>query len=72
MGCHPHMQHAVVHTGMHMRPLHTSITYKLAMLHMMLIRCRYDLPSPPVAVRNLVEIAHYGHLCTMMSGMHHR
>lgn len=33
---------------------------------------RFDLPSPPVAVRNLVEHARFGHLCTMMSGMHHR
>lgn len=34
--------------------------------------CRFDLPSPPVAVRNLLEHARFGHLCTMMSGMHHR
>ncbi|KAG1662328.1 hypothetical protein FOA52_011486 [Chlamydomonas sp. UWO 241] len=33
---------------------------------------RYALPSPTVAVRNLVEIARFGHLCTTMSGMHHR
>jgi len=33
---------------------------------------RFDLPTPPVAVRNLVEHARFGHLCTMMSGMHHR
>ncbi|KAG2499020.1 hypothetical protein HYH03_003205 [Edaphochlamys debaryana] len=33
---------------------------------------RYELPTPPVAVRNLVEHARFGHLCTMMSGMHHR
>lgn len=32
----------------------------------------YDLPSPSVAVRNLVEHARFGHLCTVMSGMHHR
>ncbi len=25
-----------------------------------------------MAVRNLLENARYGHLCTMMSGMHHR
>ncbi|KAL6762343.1 hypothetical protein V8C86DRAFT_2520386 [Haematococcus lacustris] len=33
---------------------------------------KFDLPSPGVAVRNLVEHARYGHLCTIMSGMHHR
>eukprot|EP00955_Chlamydomonas_euryale_P046803 353510-Chlamydomonas_euryale.AAC.2 len=33
---------------------------------------RYMLPKPAVAVRNLVEIARYGHLCTTMCGMHHR
>ncbi|GBF99659.1 hypothetical protein Rsub_12478 [Raphidocelis subcapitata] len=32
----------------------------------------YELPSPAVAVRNLVEQAQYAHLCTTMSGMHHR
>eukprot|EP00798_Chlamydomonas_sp_ICE-L_P027540 gene27540-8794_t len=31
-----------------------------------------DLPSPSVAVRNLVEHARFGHLCSVMSGMHHR
>ena len=34
------------------------------------LRC--DLPSPAVAVRNLVEQAQYAHLCTIMCGMHHR
>lgn len=34
------------------------------------VRC--DLPSPAVAVRNLVEQAQFAHLCTIMSGMHHR
>eukprot|EP00798_Chlamydomonas_sp_ICE-L_P020184 gene20184-26922_t len=33
---------------------------------------RFDLPPPPVAVRNLIEHSHFGHLCTKMSGMHHR
>lgn len=33
---------------------------------------RFHLPSPQVAVRNLVEIAQYAHLCTVMSDMHHR
>ncbi|KAK9816434.1 hypothetical protein WJX72_000205 [[Myrmecia] bisecta] len=33
---------------------------------------RYDLPSPAVAVRNLVEQAQFAHLCTLMSNMHHR
>ncbi|KAL6784740.1 CPL8 [Auxenochlorella protothecoides x Auxenochlorella symbiontica] len=34
------------------------------------LRC--DLPSPAVAVRNLVEQAQHAHLCTLMSAMHHR
>ncbi|EFN55759.1 hypothetical protein CHLNCDRAFT_16890, partial [Chlorella variabilis] len=34
------------------------------------LRC--DLPSPAVAVRNLVEQAQFAHLCTVMSNMHHR
>lgn len=33
---------------------------------------RFDLPSPSVAVRNLVEQAQFAHLCTVMSHMHHR
>ena len=33
---------------------------------------RCELPSPAVAVRNLVEQAQFAHLCTIMSGMHHR
>lgn len=33
---------------------------------------RLDLPAPAVAVRNLVEIAKFGHLCSMMSPMQHR
>lgn len=33
---------------------------------------RCDLPSPAVAVRNLVEQAQFAHLCTIMSNMHHR
>ncbi|EIE20939.1 hypothetical protein COCSUDRAFT_18374, partial [Coccomyxa subellipsoidea C-169] len=33
---------------------------------------RYDLPPPPLAVRNLVQQAQFAHLCTVMSGMHHR
>ncbi|KAK9835196.1 hypothetical protein WJX81_005094 [Elliptochloris bilobata] len=33
---------------------------------------RFDLPPPAVAVRNLVEQAQLAHLCTVMSGMHHR
>eukprot|EP00798_Chlamydomonas_sp_ICE-L_P010491 gene10491-8457_t len=35
-------------------------------------RVRLDLPTPAVAVRNLVEHARFGHLCSVMSGMHHR
>ena len=31
-----------------------------------------DLPSPAVAVRNLMEKADYGHLCTVMSRANHR
>lgn len=34
--------------------------------------CRLDLPAPAVAVRNLIEIAKFGHLCSMMSPMQHR
>jgi hypothetical protein len=30
------------------------------------------LPPPPVAVRNLVELAAYAHLASNMSQMHHR
>jgi len=33
---------------------------------------RGDLPSPAIAVRNLVEQAQVAHLCTSMSAMHHR
>eukprot|EP00873_Tetraselmis_striata_P041045 jgi/Tetstr1/461309/TSEL_006436.t1 len=33
---------------------------------------RFELPTPDVAVRNLVEQAQFGHLCTLMSDMHHR
>ena len=33
---------------------------------------RCELPSPAVAVRNLVEQAQHAHLCTVMSAMHHR
>lgn len=33
---------------------------------------RFDLPTPCVAVRNLVEQAQFAHLCTVMSHMHHR
>lgn len=33
---------------------------------------QFDLPSPAVAVRNLVEQAQLVHLCTVMSTMHHR
>lgn len=33
---------------------------------------RFELPAPEVAVRNLVEQAQFGHLCTLMSDMHHR
>ena len=33
---------------------------------------KHDLPSPAVAVRNLMEQARYAHLCTIMSRMHHR
>eukprot|EP01025_Chloroclados_australasicus_P008007 TRINITY_DN12737_c0_g1_i7.p2 TRINITY_DN12737_c0_g1~~TRINITY_DN12737_c0_g1_i7.p2 ORF type:complete len:254 (-),score=17.07 TRINITY_DN12737_c0_g1_i7:103-864(-) len=33
---------------------------------------QYSLPSPAAAVRNLLELASYAHLCSTMSGMHHR
>lgn len=33
---------------------------------------RHDLPSPAVAVRNLMEQARFAHLCTVMSRAHHR
>ncbi|KAG6534795.1 hypothetical protein ZIOFF_008698 [Zingiber officinale] len=32
----------------------------------------HDLPSPALAVRNLMEQARFAHLCTTMSRMHHR
>ncbi|XP_074559407.1 non-canonical heme oxygenase HOZ, chloroplastic-like isoform X2 [Curcuma longa] len=32
----------------------------------------HDLPSPALAVRNLMEQARFAHLCTVMSRMHHR
>ncbi|XP_074559334.1 uncharacterized protein LOC141815302 [Curcuma longa] len=32
----------------------------------------HDLPSPALAVRNLMEQARFAHLCTAMSRMHHR
>eukprot|EP00249_Psilotum_nudum_P014120 c24680_g1_i1 orf=151-1446(+) len=32
----------------------------------------HGLPHPALAVRNLMEQAHYAHLCTVMSRMHHR
>ncbi|XP_065017022.1 uncharacterized protein LOC135643678 isoform X1 [Musa acuminata AAA Group] len=32
----------------------------------------HDLPSPALAVRNLMEQARFAHLCTVMSQMHHR
>ncbi|GBG66671.1 hypothetical protein CBR_g66806 [Chara braunii] len=32
----------------------------------------HGLPSPALAVRNLIEQAKYAHLCTVMSRMHHR
>ena len=32
----------------------------------------FNLPSPCAAVRNLLEQATYGHLCTLTSRMHHR
>jgi hypothetical protein len=50
-------------TGLHRAPLSGGV--KTATV-------RYDLPTPPVGVRNLVEIAQFGHLCTTMGGMHHR
>ena len=33
---------------------------------------RFKLPRPEEAVRNLMEQARYGHLCTITSKMHHR
>lgn len=57
------MRNVVKTTGLHRAPLSGGV--KTATL-------RYDLPQPPVAVRNLVELARFGHLCTVMSGMHHR
>ncbi|KAF5830618.1 hypothetical protein DUNSADRAFT_14265 [Dunaliella salina] len=50
-------------TGLHRAPLSGGVKVATA---------RHELPSPAVAVRNLLENARYGHLCTMMSGMHHR
>ncbi|KAG2499019.1 hypothetical protein HYH03_003205 [Edaphochlamys debaryana] len=50
-------------TGLHRAPLSGGVKTATS---------RYELPTPPVAVRNLVEHARFGHLCTMMSGMHHR
>ncbi|XP_062192606.1 uncharacterized protein LOC133896107 [Phragmites australis] len=32
----------------------------------------HGLPPPALAVRNLMEQARFAHLCTVMSGMHHR
>ncbi|KAG6428765.1 hypothetical protein SASPL_106802 [Salvia splendens] len=32
----------------------------------------HGLPRPALAVRNLMEQARFAHLCTVMSGMHHR
>jgi len=32
----------------------------------------YELPSPAVAARNLVEQVQFAHLCTIMSNKHHR
>lgn len=50
-------------TGLHRAPISGGVKTATA---------RFDLPSPPVAVRNLVEQAQFAHLCTTMSGMHHR
>lgn len=50
-------------TGLHRAPLSGGVKTATQ---------RYDLPTPAVAVRNLVEQAQFGHLCTIMSGMHHR
>jgi len=58
-----HMQDVIKTTGLHRAPLSGGVKTATS---------RFDLPSPPVAVRNLVEHARFGHLCTMMSGMHHR
>ncbi|GLC37779.1 hypothetical protein PLESTB_001476000 [Pleodorina starrii] len=57
------MESPVKTTGLHRAPLSGGVKTATS---------RYELPSPPVAVRNLVEHARFGHLCTMMSGMHHR
>ncbi|GIL70996.1 hypothetical protein Vretimale_4078 [Volvox reticuliferus] len=57
------MENPVKTTGLHRAPLSGGVKTATT---------RYELPSPPVAVRNLVEHARFGHLCTMMSGMHHR
>ncbi|GIL46845.1 hypothetical protein Vafri_3722 [Volvox africanus] len=57
------MESPVKTTGLHRAPLSGGVKTATT---------RYELPSPPVAVRNLVEHARFGHLCTMMSGMHHR
>ncbi|KAG2453613.1 hypothetical protein HYH02_001829 [Chlamydomonas schloesseri] len=57
------MESPVKTTGLHRAPLSGGVKTATK---------RYELPSPPVAVRNLVEHARFGHLCTMMSGMHHR
>ncbi|KXZ52841.1 hypothetical protein GPECTOR_8g224 [Gonium pectorale] len=57
------MESPVKTTGLHRAPLSGGVKTATT---------RYELPTPPVAVRNLVEHARFGHLCTMMSGMHHR
>jgi hypothetical protein len=56
-------QRAVKTTGLRRAPLSGGVKTATA---------RYDLPSPAVAVRNLVEQARFAHLCTVMSHMHHR
>lgn len=59
----PTTLHALKTTGLHKTPQSGGVQNATA-------RC--DLPSPAVAVRNLVEQAQFAHLCTIMSNMHHR
>jgi hypothetical protein len=55
-------QRPTLQTGLHKTPQSGGV----------LNASRCDLPSPAVAVRNLVEQAQFAHLCTVMSTMNHR
>ena len=56
-------QRPTLQTGLHKTPQSGGVQNATS-------RC--DLPSPAVAVRNLVEQAQFAHLCTVMSTMNHR